>query len=326
MTRELQSQHEVVIDQLRAIIRVKHLALSTEVNYVRCVRDFFAFHKMRPPLDLGVDHIRAYLEHLAVHRKVAASTQNGALSALLFLYRHVFNIAIPSIDSIHWAQKPARLPAVFTRDEVRAVLAKVPGDYRLMASLLYGAGLRINECLRLRVKDVDFGYQQLVIHDAKGFKDRVVPLPSKLAPSLRKQIEVATALHRIDRVNGLAGVFVPYALDVKYAGVDKSLTWYWVFPAARPALDPRAGVLRRHHIAADALQRAVKTAIAAAGVKKQAACHTFRHSFATHMLERGADIRTVQELLGHSDVATTMIYTHVLQKGAGAVRSPFDDL
>ncbi len=200
------------------------------------------------------------------------------------------------------------------------------GDHKLMASLLYGAGLRLNECLRLRIKDIDFGYKQLVIHDAKGFKDRAVPLPAKLMDQLKRQIIVAEATFNIDRANNQSGVYVPYALNTKYPGVANSLVWFWVFPSSRLSKDPRSNRIQRQHAPADGLQRAVKIAIRTAGVIKQAGCHTFRHSFATHMLERGTDIRSIQDLLGHKDVSTTMIYTHVLKMGAGAVKSPLDDL
>ncbi len=315
-----------LLNQYRAVIRAAHMALSTEESYTRHVENFIRFHRMRHPADMGVFEIRSYLEHLAVKRNVAASTQNGALSALIFLYRKVLLIELPFIQNVIWANKPTRIPAVFTRDEVRALLSSMTGDTQLMAALLYGAGLRLNECLRLRIKDVDFGFKQLTIHDAKGFKDRVVPLPARCNRDLYHQVEVASALYGVDRAGNHSGVYTPYALDVKYPGIAKSLAWYWVFPSARLSFDPRSGSYQRHHVPADSLQRAVKAAIRVAGIHKQAGCHTLRHSFATHMLERGADIRTVQELLGHKDVATTMIYTHVLQKGAGAVRSPLDDL
>jgi integron integrase len=312
--------------QMQKVIRVKHLSLSTEDNYVRYARDFIKFHQMRQPAELGALEIRAYLAHLAMQRNVASSTQNGALSAIIFLYRHVLNVELPFIDQINWAQKPQRIPTVFSRDEVRAVLSNLSDEYKLMGSLLYGAGLRLNECLRLRIKDVDFAYKQLIIRDAKGFKDRVVPLPARLLPNLKNQIFIAGSIHRIDQINKKAGVYVPHALEVKYPGVASSLTWFWVFPANRLSIDPRSGRQQRQHAPADNLQRAVKTAIRKAGIVKHAGCHTFRHSFATHMLERGADIRSIQELLGHNDVSTTMIYTHVLQKGAGGVQSPLDDL
>lgn len=306
-------------------MRVRHLALSTEEAYVFYVRDFVRFHNVRHPRDMGALEIRAYLQHLAIDRKVASSTQNAALSALLFLYRHVLVIELPFIEQIDWAQKPQKVPAVFSRAEAQRVLAQLDGTHQLMASLLYGAGLRLNECLSLRIKDIDFQYRHITIHDAKGFKDRIVPLPEKCASSLKLQIEAASALHAADRAANRPPIYLPYALEAKFPHAGRSLIWYWVFPAAIPTLDPRAGIVRRHHVHESTLQRAVKAAIKKAGVRKQAGCHTFRHSFATHLLERGADIRTVQELLGHRDVKTTMIYTHVLSKGAGAVRSPLDD-
>jgi integron integrase len=305
------------------VIRIRHLALSTEQAYVFYVRDFIRFHKRRHPRDLGEGDIRAYLAHLATDRKVAASTQNVALSALLFLYRNLLGIELPYIDDVTWAQKPKSVPAVFTRNEVQKVLSHLKGTHLLMGSLLYGAGLRLKECLSLRIKDVDFDYSQIVIHSAKGFKDRIVPLPERCIPQLKLQLAYARALHAADVAANLPGVYMPYALETKFPNANKSLTWYWLFPAPQISRDPRSGLIRRQHMREDALQRAVKGAITAAGIHKHAGCHTFRHSFATHMLEHGADIRTVQELLGHNDVKTTMIYTHVLKRGSG-VRSPLD--
>jgi integron integrase len=314
-----------LIDQLRTTIRIRHLSLSTEESYVRVTKDFIRYHQLTHPRNLGATDIRDYLAYLARERNVAASTQNAALSALIFLYRNVLRIDLPPIDEIPWAQKPQHVPAVFSRDEVRRILSQLNGVYHLMASLLYGAGLRLNECLRLRIKDVDFAYQQLVIRDAKGFKDRFVPLPDACVEPVRRQIDYAKTLFALDTKNKNHGVYLPYALGVKFPNAPTSFTWYWVFPAQRLSYDPRTNIVRRHHIKENALQRAVKSAITKAAIDKHAGCHTFRHSFATHLLERGADIRTVQELLGHSDVKTTMIYTHVLNKGAGAIRSPLDD-
>jgi integron integrase len=314
-----------LMEQVRDTIRIRHLSLSTETSYVRIIKDFIRYHKLTHPRELGADDIRDYLAYLARERNVAASTQNAALSALIFLYRFVLTIELPPISDITWAQRPQHVPAVFTRDEVRRVLANLVGIYHLMASLLYGAGMRLNEVLRLRIKDIDFTYRQITIHDAKGFKDRVVPLPDACIEPLREQIKAARAVYDADCKNKVHGVYLPYALGVKLPNAATSFTWFWVFPTARLAYDPRSNIVRRHHLKENALQRAVKDAIARAGINKHAGCHTFRHSFATHLLERGADIRTVQELLGHSDVKTTMIYTHVLGKGAGAVRSPLDD-
>jgi integron integrase len=301
------------------------MARSTEESYVGATRDFIRFHKLRHPRDMGVPEIRAYLAHLAIDRRVASSTQNGALSAILFLYRHVLRIELPFIEEIDWAQKPSHIPTVFTRAEAMRVLSCLTGTNHLMASLLYGAGLRLNECLTLRIKDLDFGYRQITVRSPKGGRDRVVPLPDKCLPALKLQTLAAHAVHATDQAAKRSGVWLPYALEAKYPNADKALAWFWVFPAQQLSRDPESKIERRHHVHESVLQRAVKTAIAEAGIVKHAGCHTFRHAFATNLLERGADIRTVQELLGHRNVKTTMIYTHVLNKSASAVRSPLDD-
>ncbi len=267
-----------------------------------------------------------FLTHLAVERDVAASTQNQALSALLFLYKAVLDRPLESVDDLVRAKRPERLPVVFTRDEVRAVLARLRGDKWLMASLLYGAGLRLMECLRLRVKDVDFGQNHLLIRDGKGQKDRSTVLPATLVEPLKVQVGRVAEIHRQDLREGFGRVHLPHALERKYPDADRHPGWQYLFPAPKRSIDPRSRLERRHHEGEANLQRAVKAAVRTSGTAKPGSCHTFRHSFATHLLEDGHDIRTVQELLGHADVRTTMIYTHVLQSGPLGVRSPIDRL
>jgi integron integrase len=317
-----------LLDQISQTARLLRFSIHTEKQYTFYITDFLQFIRKSTgtwvhPRHLGTEHIRTYLHHLVTDRKISASTQNVALCALLFLYRKVLNIPLPNVDNIEWARNTPHIPVVFSRDEVRQVLALLHGDLQLMAQLLYGSGLRLMECVRLRVKDIDFHYQTITLFDAKGDKDRVTMLPVQLAPRLQTQIAFVRSLHDKDIAAGAAGVHMTWALDKKFDAA--ALEWQYLFPASRLSRDPRAdNQLRRHHIDPSALQRAVKTAIRKTGILKQGSCHTFRHSFATHLLERGTDIRTVQELLGHSDVKTTMIYTHVLNRGASAVPSPLD--
>ena len=313
-----------LLDQLRHRLRFKHYSYETEKAYVKWVREFVIFHHMRHPLEMGKEEISAYLTHLAVKRNVAASTQNQALSAILFLYCEVLQLEVGWLEDLEHAKKPARLPVVFTKDEARTVLLHLEGIKRLMAGLLYGCGMRLKECLRLRIKDIDFGQNHIILRDAKGQKDRVTVLPESLKPDLKKQIARVEVLHQRDAAEGFGRVYLPHALAQKYPAAELELGWQYVFPASKRSRDPRAGIERRHHVDESVLQRAVKEAIRQAGIHKHASCHTFRHSFATHLLENGYDIRTVQELLGHSDVKTTMIYTHVLNRGAGGVKSPID--
>jgi integron integrase len=313
-----------LLDRVRDTLRLKHMSLKTEKSYMYYIKDFILFHNKRHPREMGVEQIRAYLSHLAVNKNVAASTQNVARNALLFLYKEVLQIALPFIDGIEPAKRPERLPVVFTREEVQAILANLSGVHHLMASLLYGSGLRLTECLNLRIKDIDFGYQQIVVRDGKGHKDRITTLPKLTIEGLKLQLENARYLHQQDLAQGYGAVYLPYALEQKYPHANREWAWQFVFPANNRSKDPRSGIVRRHHIYPDSLQRAVKTAIRQAGITKHASCHTFRHSFATHLLEDGYDIRTVQELLGHKDVRTTMIYTHVLNRGGRGVRSPLD--
>jgi integron integrase len=313
-----------LLDQVRDSLRTHHDSIRTEDAYVLWIKKFILFHGKRHPSELGEPEINAFLTYLAVERKVAASTQNQALSALLFLYREVLVRPLGDFGDLVRARRPERLPVVLTRDEVRAVLAQLDGQTWLMASLLYGSGLRLLECLRLRIKDVDFGQNHLLIRDGKGQRDRVTLLPAALVEPLRRQIDRARALHEQDLRDGFGRVYLPDALTRKYPNADRAFAWQYVFPAARRSRDPRSGQERRHHVGEQVLQRAVRAALRRAGTTKPASCHTLRHSFATHLLEAGHDIRTVQELLGHDDVRTTMIYTHVLQDGPFGVRSPFD--
>ena len=324
MTEDSTSRKAPLLTQVRHYLRLKHYSIRTEEAYVQAIKRFILFHRKRHPKEMGAEEVRQYLSHIANQGKVSASTQNQALAALLFLYREVLNREIGFIDGIERAKRPLRVPAVLTREEVRRVLANLSGTHHLMAALLYGAGLRLMECVRLRVKDIDYGYNQIIIRDGKGEKDRRTVLPSALAHPLKQQIEKVRLIHELDLRQGCGSVYLPYALERKYPNASRELMWQWVFPASQLSPDPRSKQVRRHHASEDSLQRAVKGAMRRAGVSKPASCHTLRHSFATHLLEDGYDIRTIQELLGHKDVSTTMIYTHVLNRGGKGVRSPLD--
>ena len=316
----------ILLDQVRTAVRIRHYSARTEKAYVHWIRKFVFFHSVRHPINMGGPEITAFLNHLAVNDKVSASTQNQALCAIVFLYKHVLKKEPDQFEGLVWAKKPKHIPVVFTREEVRSILNHLDGVYWMMATLLYGAGLRLRECLELRIKDIDFDYNQIVIRDAKGEKDRVVPLPQKLKTPLKSQMEKVKKLHEQDVKDGYDSVYMPYALEKKYPHAGKELAWKYVFPAHQISTDPRSDIRRRHHLYETVLQKAVKTAIRKAGIVKHAGCHALRHSFATHLLEDGYDIRTIQELLGHNDVKTTMIYTHVLNKGGLAVKSPADQL
>jgi integron integrase len=313
-----------LLDQMRHVLRLKHLSFRTEEAYVAWVRRFILFHKKRHPKDMGAAEIRAFLSYLATHEHVAASTQNSALNALLFLYRHVLRQPFPQLDDLERAKRPHRVPTVLTREEAHAVLAQLSGMPSLMACLLYGAGLRLMECIRLRVKDVDFAAHQITVRDGKGAQDRLTMLPQGLEEPLQRHLAKVKLLHEEDLLAGFGEVYLPYAFARKAPGAGKAWIWQYVFPAVKRSIDPRTGIARRHHVSESVLQKAVKEAIQRTGIQKRGSCHTLRHSFATHLLEDGYDIRTVQELLGHKDVSTTMIYTHVLQRGGRGVRSPLD--
>jgi len=313
-----------LLDQLRDAIRLRHYSIRTEETYVQWVRRFIFFHGKRHPGEMGAPEITAFLTHLAVKEKISASTQNQALNAIAFLYRQVLKREMGELDEIVRAKRPDRLPVFFSSTEAKAVLGHLDGVDKIMGSLLYGSGLRLMECLRLRIKDIDFEYKQIIVHDGKGQKDRATPLPTSLIEPLKTQMAKAKATHDQDLKEGYGAVFLPNALETKYPNANREWGWQYLFPASKRAVDPRTGVVRRHHLHESVLQRAVKMAVRAAGMTKPASCHTFRHSFATHLLQSGYDIRTVQELLGHKDVSTTMIYTHVLKSGAQGVKSPLD--
>lgn len=313
-----------LLDQLREIIRLKHYSIRTEQSYVDWAKRYILFHGKKHPKDMGAKEISAFLTHLAVDKNVSASTQNQALNALIFLYKELLKISVGDIGEVARAKRPIRRPVVMSRDEVKRVTDKMTGLQRLMAELLYGTGMRLMEGVRLRVKDIDFDLNQIIVRDGKGAKDRVTMLPQKLRPPLERHLSEVKAIHDRDLAAGNGHVYLPYALAEKYPNADKEWGWQYVFPARSISKDPRSGRVGRHHLHETALQSAMKNAVRAAGLTKPASVHTLRHSFATHLLEAGYDIRTVQELLGHKDVSTTMIYTHVLKQGAGAVRSPVD--
>lgn len=313
--------------QVREVMRFKHYSIRTEAAYLGWIRRFILFHGKRHPEGLGADEVRAFLTALAVQGRVAAPTQNQALSALLFLYQQVLKREVGWLGDVERAQRPAKMPVVCTAGEVRAILGEVRGGTtRLMAHLLYGSGLRLMECARLRVKDVDLAYNHIVVRDGKGNKDRVTMLPVRLCEPLERHLRKVKALHEEDVEEGFGRVHLPYALERKYKRASQEWAWQYLFPAARRSRDPRdpEASERRHHLSEAVLQRAVKEAVRRSGVAKPVTCHTFRHSFATHLLENGYDIRTVQELLGHKDVSTTMIYTHVLNRPGIGVKSPLD--
>ena len=313
-----------LLDRLREKIRLKHYSIRTEEAYADWVRRFVVFHGRRHPAEMGAAEVEAFLTHLAVEGGVAASTQNQAKSALLFLYKEVLGVELPWLDGVASAKAPKRLPVVLTRDEVRAALDRTEGTPGLMLRLIYGTGVRVMECLRLRMKDVDFARREIVVREGKGFKDRVTMLPESLVAPLREHLVRVRARHERDLREGGGEVYLPYALARKYPAAGREWAWQYVFPSARLSVDPRSGAVRRHHADEKSVQRALRQAVRDAGIHKPASPHTLRHSFATHLLEGGQDIRTVQELLGHKDVSTTMIYTHVLNRGARGVVSPLD--
>jgi integron integrase len=315
-----------LLDQVRDVIRKRHYSIRTEQAYADWIRRFILFHKKQHPKDMGEKEISQFISHLATDRNVAASTQNQALNAIVFLYKQVLNVDLGDFGHMERARKPERLPTVMSRDEAGRILSSMEGIHQLMAKLLYGCGLRLMECVRLRVKDIDFEQNHIIVRDGKGIKDRSTMLPEQLKPLLLEHLERVRIMHEQDLKKGYGKVFLPFALERKYPNAASEWGWQYVFPSGKISKDPRSGRMRRHHISENSLQRAVQKAARKANLTKHVSPHTFRHSFATHLLESGYDIRTVQELLGHKDVTTTMIYTHVIQKGGMGVQSPLDTL
>lgn len=313
-----------LLEVVRQSIRTKHYSIRTEEVYLSWVRRFVRFHGMRHPREMGAGEVERFLSHLAIQRDVSASTQNQALSAILYLYKEVLGIDLPWMAEVTRAKKQRKLPVVLTRDEVSSLLLQTSGEVGLVIRLLYGTGMRLLEGCRLRIKDVELTRREIIIRDGKGAKDRVTVLPLRLLEPIREQILRVQEIFRLDRKAGVSGVYLPHALAVKYPQAPVELGWQYLFPAANLSLDPRSGAKRRHHLDEARIQRAVRRAAAVAGIVKPVSPHTLRHSFATHLIENGYDIRTVQELLGHADVATTQIYTHVLNRGGLGVRSPLD--
>jgi integron integrase len=311
-------------DQLREVMRFKHYSLRTEESYWGWIRQFILFHGKRHPREMGEVEVHAFLTHLAAQKNVAVSTQNQALNALVFLYKQVLHKPLGQLEEFERPTRPVRVPLVLSQEEARRLLAAAPDRYALLMRLLYGTGLRVMEGVRLRVKDVDFSAGQIIVRDGKGFKDRVTMLPQSLKAALQAQLERARVLHQQDIAEGFGRVYLPYALERKYPNANREWWWQYVFPAEKRSRDPQTSIERRHHVQEENLQKAVKRAAGIAGIEKPVTPHTLRHSFATHLLENGYDIRTVQELLGHADVATTQIYTHVMAKPGLGVRSPLD--
>ena len=314
-----------LLDQVRDVLRTRHYSYRTEKTYIEWILRYIRFHDIKHPANMGAAEIEAFLTYLAVERSVAASTQNQALAALLFLYREVLSVNLSWLENFRPAKKSSRVPVVLTKDEVKTIIGQIEGTNWLIANLLYGAGLRLNEALRLRVKDIDFGFQQIVVRDGKGGKDRFTVLPTKLIEPLQNQLEAARTLHEQDLHRGLGRVLMPFALERKYPNAAAEWCWQYAFPSKSLSVDPRSGRRGRHHVSPSSLQKAFKDALRKSRVVKNASPHTLRHSFATHLLHDGYDIRTIQDLLGHKEISTTMIYTHVLQNNRLSVRSPIDD-
>ena len=314
----------MLLEVVRERIQAKHYSRRTEEAYTNWIKKFVFFHHKQHPRDMGAPEVEAFLTDLAVNGKVSASTQTQALSALLFLYREVLGIDLPWMDGLVRAKLSQRVPMVLSVNEIHRLMANLEGMYSLMARLIYGSGMRLMECVRLRVKDVDFDRLEVTVREGKGRKDRVTMLPQSLVPELQAHLKKVQVLFDMDRKDDIPGVEMPDALAKKYPNAGKEWGWFWVFPASGLSDDPRTGIHRRHHIYEQNIQRAIRVGVKKAGIAKPATTHTLRHSFATHLLESGYDIRTIQELLGHSDVSTTMIYTHVLNKGGRGVVSPLD--
>jgi integron integrase len=314
-----------LLNQVRDVMRFRRYSLQTEKTYIYWIKKYILFHGVRHPKEMGAAEVEAFLTYLAVEENVAATTQNQAMFALLFLYKEALGAPLESLGGkFTSAKRSTRVPVVLTREETAAVLSQLSGVNWIMANLLYGAGLRLKECLRLRVKDLDFGYQQIIVRDGKGGKDRFTILPEKLVEPLKKHLEIVKNLHENDLKAGLGETLLPFAFDRKNPNAAREWKWQYVFPSAKISRDPRTGKLGRHHLSESGLQKAVKIALRKAAIEKHASCHTLRHSFATHLLQNGSDIRTIQDLLGHKELTTTMIYTHVLQSNRLGVKSPVD--
>ena len=325
MTLQLTTSEPKLMDSIRQAIRLRHYSYATEESYISWIRQYIHFHHTTHPQELDEQAITDFLAYLAVEKQVSPSTQNQALCSLVFLYKHVLKTDIGNFeDQLIWAKQDRRIPVVLSIQEVKNVMAQLTGIHRLVCMLLYGSGLRIKECLRLRVKDIDFEYDQLIIRDTKGDRDRVVPLPLRVKSDLQNQIKKIKCLHEKDLLAGFGATYLPYALENKYRNANKEFKWQYVFPGKDIALDPRTGMKRRHHLHPGVPARALKVAVKKVGIQKHVTCHTLRHSFATHLLESGHDIRSIQELLGHKHVDTTMIYTHVIKKGGLGIQSPAD--
>lgn len=315
-----------LLTQVREILRLKHYSIRTEEAYVYWIKRFIIFHNKRHPLEMGSEEIGEFLTSLAVQGKVSASTQNQALCAIVFLYKNVIKKGPGNFRDFVFAKRPEKLPSVLTKEEIKAVLQRLQGNYWIIGNLLYGSGLRLMECLRLRVKDIEFSYNQVIVRDGKGQKDRITILPELLKEKLAEHLQKIKKLHEKDLSQGNGRVYLPFALERKYPNANKEWGWQYVFPSSELSTDPKTRNKQRHHIDESVIQKVIKHAIRESGIIKQAGCHTFRHSFATHLLEDGYDIRTVQELLGHESLNTTMIYTHVMKKGGMGVKSPADKL
>ena len=314
-----------LIEQVKEKIRLKHYSISTEKSYVDWIKRYIFYHNKRHPKEMGIREIEQFLTYLAVDKNVASSTQNQALHAILFLYKQILNIDFDERINAIRAKKPKRIPIVLTKEEAHKVISLLSGTNQLMAMILYGTGLRLIECVRLRVQDIDFGQKNIIVRQGKGMKDRVTILPNSVIEPLKVHLKKVKLIHQKDLSDGFGSVYMPFALDKKYPNASREWIWQYVFPASKLSIDPRSGITRRHHIDKNTLQKAVKKAAGLARINKRVGCHTFRHSFATHLLENGYDIRTVQELLGHKDIKTTQIYLHVMQRNKLSVISPLDN-
>ena len=313
-----------LLDKVRQSIRLKGYSIRTEKSYVSWIKRFILFHDKRHPQDMGKPEIEAFLSHLVMKRNVASSTQNQAFNAILFLYKYALDTDMPEDINALRSKKPVRVPTVMTREETLKLFAMMHGTHQLMAKLIYGCGLRVMECVRLRVKDIDFAMNQIIVRDGKGKKDRITVLPDDVKPALKEHLVYVKQLHQDDLARGYGRVYLPNALAKKYPNADRQFGWQYAFPAKTLSKDPRSVMKRRHHLHVSSIQKAIRKAVRLSSVVKPVGCHTLRHSFATHLLAEGYDIRTVQELLGHKDVSTTMIYTHVLNRGGKGVKSPLD--